>query len=301
MKKSYSVVVGFFVLLSMCNCATQTIQVAKDLSSSGIAYTEAVDNLLDVTTDRVIEFDTQVLEKARRGPEPRDTKPEREMIIATNEAIREQISEIEEFRSQTKLLKTYFLNLQALATSPVEDDAGMAIQALSDSMGELNTTLEREDSRVRLTDKQKQQIASLGGLAAKSIHAMKIKRALSRDAEIVGIYLAHQENQLKNFAGMLKDRFEAENDLFLNEKIIAPYVERKPLGAEWASNRKRWIKAQFVNERLDTAQEAAKQLRGVWADILQGKPDLNALSVLISDVNEFVTTAQALEEGGDSD
>ena len=47
--------------------------------------------------------------------------------------------------------------------------------------------------------------------------------------------------------------------------------------------------------QLATANEAAKQLRSVWVDILQGKTDINSLSILISDVNEFVTAVQALE------
>ncbi|MCK4815533.1 hypothetical protein KA005_07170, partial [bacterium] len=93
----------------------------------------------------------------------------------------------------------------------------------------------------------------------------------------------------------------AENDLFLNEKVIAPYVDKnQELGAEWANNRKQWFKTHFVSQQLVTAKEAAKQLRGVWADILQGKTDINSLSVLISEVNEFVTTVQALEAAGDT-
>jgi hypothetical protein len=69
----------------------------------------------------------------------------------------------------------------------------------------------------------------------------------------------------------------------------------QPLGTEWASNRKQWLKSQLVIQQLETAIEAAKQLRGVWADILQGRTDINSLSVLISDVNEFVTTLEAFK------
>ena len=98
---------------------------------------------------------------------------------------------------------------------------------------------------------------------------------------------------------MLRARFKVENDLFLNEMVIAPYVDKnQKLGSLWASNRKQWLKTQFLSDELDTAITAAKQLRGIWADILQGKPDINSLSVLISDVNEFVTTVQALEAAG---
>ena len=294
MKKNMIIAFGLSVLL-ISGCATQSIQQGKDLSSSGIAYTEAVDKLLDATTDRVIDFDTEELKKTRRGSDLKG------MITQKNVAVADVLTEIGKFRAQTKLLKTYFLNLQALADSPVKDDAGGAVKSLSDSISKLNKALGGKEGNENLTEDQKTQIGALGGLVANTIHAAKIKRALTRDAEIIGIYLALQENQLENINGILRDRFLAENDLFLNEKVIAPYVDKnQELGAEWANNRKQWFKTHFVSQQLVTAKEAAKQLRGVWADILQGKTDINSLSVLISEVNEFVTTVQALEAAGDT-
>ena len=295
MNKQTFLVFGLSALL-VSGCATQTIQGGKDLSTSGIAYAEAVNNLLDVTVDRVIEFDNEELMKSRRGSNLRKT------VEQKNEAVLAVISEISEFRAQTMLLKVYFLNLQALADSPIKDDAGSTVEALSDSISKHNKPLGGEDGKESLSNEQKKQIAALGGLIAHSVHAANIKTALARDAETIGIYLSHQENQLKNIAGMLQDRFDAVNDLFLEENVIAPYVDTsKPVrGTNWAANRKKWLETQFISQQLVTAQEAAKQLRGVWADTLQGRTDLNSLSVLISDVNEFVTTVQALREAGDS-
>ena len=280
------------VILSLClslllinGCATQTIQQGKDLSTSGIAYAEAVDNLLDATTDRVIDFDNEETKKARLGSDL-STK-----IAEKNKAVVDVLTEIKEFRAHTKLLKTYFLNLQALADSPIKEDARASVKSLSDSISKLNKKAEE-----RLTEEQKTQIGALGGLVANSIHAAKIKSALTRDAEVIGTYLALQENQLENITGILKDRFQAENDLFLEEKVIAPYANKNmPLSSEWPNDRKQWLKTQFVSLQLATANEAAKQLRSVWVDILQGKTDINSLSILISDVNEFVTAVQALE------
>jgi hypothetical protein len=294
MKNSMIIVFGLSVLL-ICGCASHSVQQGKDLSSSGIAYTEAVDKLLDATTDRVIDFDNEELKKTRRGSDLRG------MITQKNEAVADVLTEIGRFRAQTKLLKTYFLNLQALTDSPVKDDAGSAVKSLSDSISKLNKALGGKDGKEKLNEDQKTQIGALGGLAANTIHAAKIKRALTRDAEIIGTYLALQENQLENITEIIQDRFLAENDLFLNEKVIAPYVdENQTLGTQWDNDRKQWLKTQFVSQQLATAKEAAKQLRGVWADILQGKTDINSLSVLISDVNEFVNTVQALEEAGDT-
>ena len=279
-----------FLLLSSGCATTQTIQQGKDLSTSGIAYADAVNALLDVTNDRVIDFDTAELVKSRRGPNPK------EMIIQKNQAVADVVGEIRQFQAQTKLLKAYFQNLQALADSPVKDDVGGAVQSLSDSISKLNKALDGQGGKEKLSADQKKQIGALGGLVAGSIQAEKVKRALARDAEIIGAYLALQELQIKNISDILQDRFNAENDLFLNQSVIAPYADQsKPLPDKWAANRKQWFKTQFVSQQLNTAREAAKHLRGVWVDILQGKSDVNSLRSMISDVNEFVTTIQALE------
>ncbi len=291
MKKHVFLALGLATIL-MSGCVTQSIQQGKDLSTSGIAYTEAVDKLLDVTTDRVIDFDTKELKKTRRGSDLRG------MITQKNEELSNLLTQMGRFRSQTKLLKIYFLNLQALADSPVKDDAGGAVQSLSDSISKLNKAFTGTEI---LNEDLKKQIGVAAGLVANAIHAAKIKRALARDAKVILICLGHQEDQIERIAGILHDRFRNENELFENEKVIAPYVDTsQALGTEWANDRKKWIKTQIVIQQLVTAKEAAKQLRGVWVDILQGKTDINSLSVLISDVNEFVTTVQALDAAGNT-
>ena len=292
MTRKIFLVAGLSVAL-LSGCATQSIEQGKDLSASGIAYSDAVDKLLDVTADRLIDFDTEELKKTRRGSDPKG------MITSKNKKVRIVLTKIEKFRAQTKLLKAYFLNLQALADSPVKDDVRGAVESLSDRISKLNKALDSNDEIQKLNEDQKTQIGALGGLVANAVHASKIRRALARDAEVIGIYLVLQENQLNVIFEILEDRFLAENDLFLEQKIIAPYVDTsQTLGAGWANNRKQWLRTQFINPQLETAKEAAKQLRVIWVDILEGKSDINSLSILISDVNEFVATVQALEAAG---
>lgn len=273
------------VLLSSC-VTTQSIQQGKDLSSSGIAYTNAVENLLVITTDKVIDFDSAELIKSRRGGNPR------EKVIEKNKYLIDVIKEINRFRTQTKLLKTYFINLQALADSPFKNDAGGAVRSLSESISDLN----QKRGKNGLTESQNAQIGALAGIVANTIHAAKIKNALKRDAEIISVYLALQEKQLMNITDILKDRFKADHGLFVNKEVIVPYADiSKVLPFDWSEKRKKWIKSKSVNEYLEAANKAAKHLSGIWFDILQGKSDANSISVLISDLNEFITTIQALE------
>jgi hypothetical protein len=285
---------GFiFVLLFSTACApTQTIQQSRDLSTSGITYTEAVDSLVDSTVDRLIDFDSSVALKARRGQDKERLKM---MLQTLNQDVTAIIHELEVFSGQNKLLRAYFVNLQALADSPVQEDFGGAVSELSGSISELNGSLLQDYT---LTPEQQTNIGKLAGLVGKSIQATKLKNAFKRDAEVIGTQLALQEQQLEVIQGILQDRFEAENDLFYREKVEMPYsdFEGEPnLGERWREDREQYIKSQFTHEQLKTAQIAAKQLRGIWTDIVQGSNDIGSLRILVSDVNEFVVAIENLK------
>ena len=91
MKKQVFIALGLSTIL-MSGCVTQSIQQGKDLSISGIAYAEAVDKLLDVTMDRIIDFDSEELKKTRRGSDLKG------MITQKNQAVVNELVEIEKFR-----------------------------------------------------------------------------------------------------------------------------------------------------------------------------------------------------------
>lgn len=275
------------VCCALSACVTQTIREGKDLSTSGIAYAQAVNALLDATTTVVIDFDNKEAIKSRLSSDPAGWLKKRDDAVAA------LLVEIAQFRAQTQVLKAYFVNLQALADSSVKDDAGPAVQALSDTISKLNVSLGRKEL---LTPDQSQQIGALAGLAAQAVQAEKIRRALRRDAPVIGTYLALQQQQLASITAILKDRYGAEQALFHAEKVAGPYAElNQPLDPGWADARKQWLMSAFTNQQLDAANAAAEQLRGVWADIVQGKNDIGALSDLISDIDQFVITADALK------
>src|SRR3569832_1509071 len=108
-------------------------------------------------------------------------------LAQRDQAMAALLAEIAQFRAQTLLLKAYFVNLQALADSSVKDDAGPAVQSLSDTISKLNVSLGRKQL---LTPEQSQQVGALAGLAAQAVQAEKIRRALRRDAPVIGTYLA---------------------------------------------------------------------------------------------------------------
>jgi hypothetical protein len=269
-----------------------------DLSTSGIQYADAVDGLLNVTIDRVIDFDSTEAIKIRKYASEDSLKS---TIKERDSALLGLLNELNSFRRYTQQLKVYFLNLQALADSSVQTETGAAVRALSESVRNSNKEIKGEDS-ISLSNEEIDGIAKLGGLVAKEMHAAKISSALQRDATIISEQLLLHEKLLDNLAGILTSRFEIENDEFRNEKVIGPYTNKEtPLGAEWKKDRKKWLKSQFTFASLNKAKEAARQLRAVWEQILQGQSDLNSISSVLQDINEFVTIINEIKEANESE
>ncbi|MGD8786462.1 MAG: hypothetical protein PVJ60_03485 [Phycisphaerales bacterium] len=293
----FLVLLALILLLSGCTGSSQKIQQGMDLSTSGIQYADAVDGLLNVTINRVIDFDSAEAIKIRKYASEDSLKS---IIKERDTALLGLLNELNSFRQYTQQLKVYFLNLQALADSKVQTETGAAVRELGESIHNANNKI-RKKKKIKLSKKETDGIAALSQFVAKGVHAAKVDAALRRDANIISEQLLLHEKLLDNLAGMLKDRFKIESDEFLKVKVISPYTNKEiPLGAEWKKDRKKWLKSQFTFESLNKAKEAARQLRAVWEQILQGRSDLNSISSALQDINEFVMVINEIKEANES-
>jgi hypothetical protein len=297
--RSYRLLVLFCLILALSGCAgpSQQIQQGKDLSTSGIQYADAVNGLLDVTIDRVIDFDsTEALKIRKRMFEERL----KETIQERDSAVLALVKELNSMRRYTQQLKIYFLNLQSLANSSIQEETGSAVRELSESIEASNKKI-KEKATIKFSEDEKEGIAALSQSVAKGIHAAKINAALRRDAKVISEQLLLQEKLLDILTEMLADRFDIENDEFRNLKVIGPYTKKQlQLGEQWKKDRKSWLKSQFTFESLSKAKEASRQLRSAWEQILQGRNDPASITLLIQDINEFVLISNKINEANES-
>ncbi len=289
--------VSLILILSGCPGPSQRIQSAKHLSTSGVLYADTVNGLMSVTIDRIIDFDSTEALQIRKWA---DEKKLKQNIEKKNADLIKFLKELNSFRRYTQLLKAYFLNLQALADSPVRKDMGAAVERLSESIKSANKEI-RKKKNIELSKETMDGFAALSGLVAKHIHAAKIRDALRRDAGIISEQLILHEKLVEDINDLLKGRFQEEEDEFLTEKVIGPYVDKQQeIGDQWKKDRKKWLTSQFTIESLKKAKEAAKQLRAVWEEILQGRSDLGSITLLLQDINEFVEVVDKINEAKES-
>ena len=110
---------------------TQTIRQSSDLTQAGIKYSDAMSKLLDVTTDTVIDSDNNDLLYQQKLTSNENKEEEREklkeFLDQHNKEVKKLIETIGLFQNYTRLLKDYFTNLQALASSNAPETATIVI------------------------------------------------------------------------------------------------------------------------------------------------------------------------------
>lgn len=104
---------GIAFAMLLFGCSTP-IKQGLDLSSSGIAYSDALSNLADATAITVVDSSSRDLLRIRT----REPRAKREKLLNDNdEAIGGYLLQIAELKSHVLQIKAYFINLQALSQS----------------------------------------------------------------------------------------------------------------------------------------------------------------------------------------
>lgn len=301
MRKTTNHIIGV-ISIFIVGCSSNTLTKSQDMSASGIAYADSVNELLDETVKQVIDFDSKELLKTRSGSD------REKMLKEKNSALTKLIKEINHFRYQTSLMKNYFINLQALAESTVADDIGVSVGEISGTIQYLNHRPKNADDVKRinkqLTEEDEGYIATLTGMMVRSHFAANIEAALKRDAPVIGTQLLFQEKQLDHILSILQDRLALGSKIHLVEKVRSPYIDTEtPIEDEemWITHRREWFEMRQAASVFSDVKEAHKALRVAWEDILRGKQDVGSVSIMLEDVNEFVSTLHALDESRNKD
>ena len=291
-KCSAASIVLLTTLISGCAGPTQTIKRAEGFSAAGITYSDTVVGLLDLTADRVINDDSDILLRQRKF------LPKDELENALNEqdqAIVPLVKTLGSFRDSTRKLKAYFTALQALTGSTAHEEAGPAMGELVDSINSANKTI-KESEKVVYNEKEKGFISELTGLAARSVQAKKIHASIEHSAPVIGEQLLLHEKLLARITKILQDSYQIEMDR-LHSRIVSQYVDKdKSVGDKWKADRKVWITSTFFVESLRNSITAAKVMREKWEVFLSGATDAESVELLLADINEFMAAARGLKD-----
>jgi hypothetical protein len=300
--------VSSLLILFVPFACTYTIQQSTEFSDAGIKYTEAVDELLQVAEDTIIEDDSNMLLYLQDLTLMEDKKKESGLLEKRlkqhDKEVLAILETLAQFRRHTRMLNAYFANLQALAHTDAPGDTAKAVGQLSASIDNARLAFEKSE-KIPISEAEGDALSDLTGLVSKGVQSSKLREALERDAPIIGGELLLHEKLLTKLAGILeqsaKKRFVAERKV----KVLKPYkskeIENKE---EWKKARESLLKSVTTIPTLETATEAARQMGLVWKGILEGRTDVTSIQLLLADINDLTAAlgklkaaAQQSEEG----
>jgi hypothetical protein len=276
-------------------CATQTIQQSTAFGKAGIDYTDAVGDFLDVYVVTRIDVNSRLALDARAEKVSAQLSSELVSTIADYDqrAIR-TVRETVRLRDNVRLLRAYFENLNALATSNLPEEGGAALKSLGAAIQDVNTVT--GGSGNVLTEEQLGYVEKLGRLGVKAAVSARLREALERDKQAVGWQLAWQETMLATLVKPVRDEYERALAQMHDEKIVRPYSDGSAqLGATWVDDRRKWIQSRFQVEAFARAQKAAAHMRTVWEDMLSGQSDPSSIRLMLADLKEFSGAVRAFD------
>lgn len=286
------------VLMGMVGCA-HTIKQTKSFSDIGIKYSEAMSELLDVTTEAVIDRSSEDLLYLQKLTSYDDKKIEKEklkqFIEDQDDSTLDLIKTLGRFRVYVRMLNNYFVNLLALADADSSELASNVVTDLSDSINKANESI-RISEKIVISESQKKTLSGLGGIIFKGYLSMKLQEALKRDAPIIGEQLILHEELLKKLTSILEARYGDRYVLERKRKVLNPYINKEIKEIEeWKESRKKLLKSYFYDQSVERAKSMAQKMRHVWKDLIAGNTNSDEIRALFGEINELISFLEQLE------
>lgn len=305
MKTRYAILVLMFAFIGVAGCPSVGLQRGKDLSSAGVAYSEATGSLIDVAIDSMINADSEALVRIKLPPEAL-TRPEysaenlRDKLDKSNIGLISNTKQLLILRASVGSVRSYFKALQSLADNPQSDTTSSAVSTLSDRVNSLNVVINKSEGSVKpvISEAQKTALSGLAKLVADQVHGKKVATALRRDAQIIGEAILLQEQILSLAEKVIIGDLNSKTNRFYVDKIQRPF-EKQTIDDKWVNHRRVYVKAKATGEvsaSIKPARDASKQMGETWNKILSGVYDVSEMRQQIEDIESIVATILALKQ-----
>lgn len=306
-RRSLSLVLGALATLVLgtalfAGCASVSVQRAKDVSSAGIAYTQATSAVIDVAVDASIDFSSNNLLLAPLTlPLPKSAQEERETRLKERDALLTRSTLLySQLKRSVNVTQAYFLALQQLADGSTAEATETAVKSLADRLNGVNQALDKGGDAAPLISAEKRDaIGGLAKLVTAQVHGAILARALQRDAAVVGLALALQDRVLQAAADDIRANLNNEAARGYRARVITPFSSGTMDKSVWIEDRKVYLKIAALGQTqqaLDSAQAAAAQMETVWARILSGEYSAKELTAMLKDTEELLAAANALKD-----
>lgn len=290
----------------LTGCAGVAVQRAKDVSSAGIAYTEATTAVIDVAVDASIDSSSDNLlnvAQAQGVPQSKAEQDQRKArLVERDKALVDSTLRYARLKRSVNVTRAYFMALQNLADGSTAEATETAVKSLADRLNGVNEALDKrdgDDAQPLISADKRDAIGGLAKAVTKQVHGAILAKALERDAATVGRALALQEKVLQAAAGDIKHKLDIEAERAYRDRVVNPFSTGTAQRSAWIEDRKALLKIQALgqtHQALDSAQAAAAQMEIVWVRILSGEYSAKELTASLRDTEELLAALNALKD-----
>ena len=288
--------------LGVSGCASVAVQRAKDVSSAGVAYSQATAAVVDIAIDATVDASSQsrVLGKPRQSvTDPAERQARQAELKEIDQELIDNATEYVRLKRSVGAIGAYFKALQELADGSPAEATQTAVAGLADRVNGLNAALDQgKDGKPLISDAEKGAIAGLSKQVAKQIHGTALAQALERDAAVIGRALVLQEKVLKAAEMDIRANLTNASQRFYTSRVLVPYGSGA-IDDAWANDRRAYIRVAALGntpEALNTAQAASRQMQTVWARVLSGEYSAREITAMLKDTEDLLAAVAALQD-----
>ena len=283
------------VLLGACS-TTSTVKQSSVLADAGIAYGRAAEEVILVTKDRYLDWESDSMlaslegssgcnAKEIAGDSPLTEACEARIkdFDATQTRNEKWIRDLTLLSAQAAALGRYFQSLKALSS---HDVGGPIAGATEQLISRINDVSEKLEPEAKLSDAEKASWAQLAGLASEGIKATYLKNRLQEDANAIGRAIDIQGAVLNANAAVLFNIDKGNRKEIELVKVRYPYLTGEALkNAEfWRTVRRTALAPGPEVEQVLKLRSASISLKQVWKDILSGTGDAASAQYVLQDI-----------------
>lgn len=288
---------GLFFVLLISGCAsTTTVRQANSLADAGIAYGTASQEVIALTRDRYVDWQSTSLmeeiidrehcttEEIAGGTTPSD---DCEQLIRhfdlSHQNSKELYEQFSNLSDHARLLGQYFHALKTLATYDSAANSGAAAGRLVDRINALGGKLEE---KVQISPAQRTGWANLAGLVGDTVKASIIRDRLKADAESIGRAIDIQSAVLEANLAVLSNLDRAKRLKAFEQGVRVPYLTGSVTdGPRWISRRRQLLAPGPEIAQVKALQSASKSLQEVWTEILSGNGNPQAATEVLDEIS----------------
>ena len=281
--------------VGLAGCTTTArINQFKNFSTVGVAYTNALDPLLNSAGEAAIDANSLILEEAFPASQDKDAIARAQELETHNKLLRDRLAILNDIKLHAHLLRTYFQVLGSLAESDAPEGIGTGATEVVKQLGCISPKIkEAKIGKASVAD----FIGPAVKIAVKNFQRAALDRELSTRSPFIERELELQSAALQAITRTMREDLRVQLNQRMFKEIFAPYTKDASLPKDWTQKRKVNLTSELAVAAADAAANAAKDLKTAFISLVEGGFTAADLPAIINDINAIFDLVELAKKG----